>query len=170
MWNFKLFIFFNILYQVFYALWIEKWGLNQDKYTCVVKNTPDRPIYYVNKEGFEKTMEDLSAIDVGAKFEEVFTYSLVTYLILDLTIAYAIYEYYKSVKRDNYRPNFKCVLCLFFFFVIFGVIEIIMVIALRFSREGSVCAGDYIQEGEYTAETQDYYMTYEGWFVIIVAT
>lgn len=114
-------------------------------------------------------MEDLSAIDVGAKFEEVFTYSLGTYFILDLTILFAIYQYYKSVKNANYRPKFKCVLCLFIYFVIFGVIEIIMIIALRFSREGRVCAGDFIKKGEITKETQDYYMTYEGKFVIIVA-
>lgn len=85
-------------------------------------------------------------------------------------MAIALWQYRKSVLDYSYRPNFKLVICIFIYFVFFGVVELIMIIALRLTREGFVCSGNYISEhpDQYSVKTYEYYMTYEGNFAIFV--
>ena len=168
--NFKIFLVFNFVYQVIYLLWINHWLINKDKYKCIVNKAEDYPIEY-QPEDYEKIMNDPSAVDVSKKFTQVFTYSLFTYIALDIDLVLALWQYRKSVLDYSFRPNFKCVLCLFIYFVFFGVVELIMIVALRFTREGRVCSGQYLKDNDprFNKDTYEYYMTYEGTFVIVVA-
>lgn len=162
---------FNFVYQVIYLLWINQWLINKDEHKCIVNKEKNYPIIYQTEEEYKKIMNDPSAVDVSKKFTQVFTYSLFTYIALDIDLVLALWQYRKSVLDYSFRPNFKCVLCLFIYFVFFGVVELIMIVALRFTREGRVCSGAYLLDNdpEYNTDTADYYMTYEGKFVIIVA-
>lgn len=116
-------------------------------------------------------LNDPSAVDVTEKVQQVFTYALFTYLALYIDLALALYQYRKSVIDFAYRPQYKCVLCLFIYFIFFGVVELIMIVALRFTREGRICSGDFLKTNDplYNEDTSEYYMTYEGKFVIVVA-
>jgi len=170
LYNFRLFVVLNIAYQVIFLLWIKKWGINKDKYECIVKKGENWPQTYVSQEDFDRIMNDPSAVNVGKKFKTVFEYCLITYVALDIDMVIALWQYRKSVLDYSYRPNFKLVICIFIYFVFFGVVELIMIIALRLTREGRVCSGSYISEhpDHYTEDTYEYYMTYEGNFAIFV--
>lgn len=115
-------------------------------------------------------MQDPSAVDVTDKYETVFAYSLVTFILLDFNIGFTYYRYRQSVIHKQRKVDYTCSICFFVFFIFFGVVELIMIGALRISYQGQVCSGDYLKKDdpEYNDDTKQYYMIYEGVFVICV--
>lgn len=89
-------------------------------------------------------MKDPSAVDITKKYEQVFKYSLVTWFILDLNILYTLFKYRRSVINKDETTDYTCTLLFFIFFIFFGIVELIMLAALRFSPQGRVCSGDYL--------------------------
>lgn len=97
-------------------------------------------------------------------------WNFVTYLLLDLDI-FILYCLYRQTKVNRRKqPDYSYALCFFGFFAFSGFIEIIMLVALRLSHEGKVCSGDFLKENDpkYNDNTSDYYMRYEGNFVIFL--
>lgn len=160
----------QIVVQVIYFLWKMRIFINQDKFQCIVIKNVNYPQFYKDKDDFDKLMDDPSAVNVTKNYEIVFGYNLLTYVLLDVNLAYTYFLYRKSVINKNYKPEYTYTFCFFIFFVFFGIVELIMLIALRFSKPGQICSGDYLKENDplFTEEHYEYFMRYEGYFVNFV--
>lgn len=107
-------------------------------------------------------------MDVTTKFETVLFQNLAIYILLDINIACTIWMYVKSIRDRRYNPDYTYTFCFIVFFIFFGVVELIMLMALRLSKPGRICSGDYLEDNDpnYNDHT-DYFMKNEGLFVYI---
>lgn len=56
-------------------------------------------------------------------------------------------------------------------YIVFGLLIVLKSVQIRFSPAGRVCSGDYLKKFKKDTtwlEHQDYYMIYEGFFIIIL--
>lgn len=160
----------NIIVQIIYFMWLLKIGINQDEYNCVVTRSSKKHPNFYDKNDFDKVMKDPSAVDITAKYEQVFGYSLVTWVILDLTLIFTYFKYRRSIINKDENTDYTCTLLFFIFFIFFGIVELIMLTALRLSPEGKVCSGDYIiseSDNKIWEKHQGYFMIFEGNFVMV---
>lgn len=66
----------------------------------------------------------------------------------------------------NFEPDYTYTFCFIVFFVFFGVVDLIMLMALRISKEGRICSGDFLTADDpIYKDHSDYFMTNEGLFV-----
>ena len=113
-------------------------------------------------------MQDPSAVDITKKYEQVFKYSLITWIVLDLNVVFTYFKYRRSVINKDENTDYTCTLLFFIFFIFFGIVELIMLTALRISPQGKVCSGDYLKPNDPKySEHSGYFMTFEGTFVVV---
>lgn len=171
--NIYQFLIVNIIFQIVYFMYYMKIGLNQDKFSCIAVAKKTEPVPYKNDEELKDILDNRSAVDVTEKYGTIFELNLITYILLDLNIIFTLFQYRRSVINPDYNPDYTCTFCFFGFFLFFGIVELIMVTALRFSPEGRICSGDFLDGKNPPKEPQDmsvYYMRYEGLFVILVVS
>ena len=93
--------------------------------------------------------------------------SLITYLLLDLYVFASIWQVRRNMIMQVEKPDYSLAGIFFVIFIFLGLFQLILCIAVRFSTEGQVCSGDYIESYDHDYyKMKGYYMIYEGNFVV----
>ena len=82
---------------------------------------------------------------------------------------------YRKIRMHQITRNsdedYTLVSIFFYVFVLLGIFQLIVCATVRFSFTGKVCAGDFVitaEDNKKYEELAEYYMIYEGTFVVIV--